>query len=72
MGGLLIMLKLGTSGTLQVMGGWWSWELNNAMAGSLGRVPLAAHACMVNMAFLTFPVLDGIGTAESIRVGQRL
>jgi MATE family multidrug resistance protein len=70
--GLLVMLKLGTSGTLQVMGGWWSWELNNAMAGSLGRVPLAAHACMVNMAFLTFPVLDGIGTAESIRVGQRL
>ena len=27
---------------------------------------------MVNMAMLTFPILDGIGTAETIRVGNRL
>ena len=41
------MLVLGASGTLQTMGGWWSWELNNAMAGVMGEVPLAAHACMM-------------------------
>jgi MATE family multidrug resistance protein len=29
------MMMLGASGTLQTMGGWWSWELNNAMAGSM-------------------------------------
>lgn len=42
------------------------------MAGILGPLALAAHAVMLNMAMLTFPLLDGIGTAILIRVGQRL
>ena len=66
------MVMLGASGTLQTMGGWWSWELNNAMAGTMGSVPLASHACMLNMAMLTFPGLDGLGTAITIRVGNSL
>ena len=46
------MIRLGSAGTLHMMAEWWSWEVTAAMAGLLGPVQLAAHACLINFVWL--------------------
>lgn len=38
------MLRLGSAGTISLMGEWWSWEMASGMAAVLGPIQLAAHA----------------------------
>ena len=66
------MLKLGSAGTLSLMGEWWSWEMASGMAATLGEVPLAAHATLLNIGFVYFVFPYGISRGVGIRVGQLL
>lgn len=66
------MLQLGAAGTAGLMGEWWVWEICAAVAGTLGTVPLAAHACLQQLAMLCFVLLDGVAEAATIRVGNML
>ncbi len=66
------MLRLGAAGTAGLMGEWWVWEICAAIAGTLGTVPLAAHACLQQLAMLCFVLLDGVAEAATIRVGNML
>jgi MATE family multidrug resistance protein len=53
------MLKIGAAGVASNMGQWWSWEIAAGMAGSLGELPLAAHAVLQNVGFFLFPLFFG-------------
>ena len=66
------MLRLGAAGTASLMGEWWVFELCSAMAGTLGIVPLAAHASLQQLAFMGFATVDGVAEAATIRTGNRL
>ena len=66
------MLKLGAAGTAGLMGEWWVWEICSGLAATLGTVPLAAHACLQQLAMLAFVLLDGMAEAATIRVGNML
>jgi MATE family multidrug resistance protein len=43
--------------------------LGSTLAGSLGRIPLAAHQVALQLASLTFTAMTGLGNAGSVRVG---
>ena len=66
------LLRLGAAGTAGLMGEWWVWEICSALAATLGTVPLAAHACLQQLAMLAFVLLDGMAEAATIRVGNML
>ena len=66
------VLKLGAGGTATMMGMWWSWEICLGLAGTLGTVPLAAHACMTNLTFFYWAFIGSVSMATSIRCGNHL
>ncbi len=68
--GLLRVLQYGGPLGLQFGLELWTFVLANLMAGWLGKVELASHAIVINLASITFMVPMGISFGVVARVGN--
>jgi len=68
--GLGRIVSIGLPITISLAVEMWAFQASSLMAGSLGEVPLAAHALVFNVISLIFMVPLGLGLASSVRVGN--
>ena len=68
--GILRILRIGGPVALALMFEMWTFQVSTLWAGKLGRVPLAAHSIVLNMASISFMVPLGISLASVTRVGN--
>lgn len=68
--GLLELLRLGVPVGLQYTLEVWAFQLSTLLAGELGRLELAAHTIVLNVASVTFMIPLGISFAVSTVIGN--
>lgn len=68
--GLMEVLRLGLPVGLALLFEMWAFQTMTLWAGQLGRVELAAHSFVLNMASFSFMVPLGIALAATTRVGN--
>jgi multidrug resistance protein, MATE family len=70
--GLLEILRFGVPVGLQYTLEVWAFQLSTLLAGELGRIELAAHTIVLNVASIAFMVPLGISFAASTIVGNHV
>jgi MATE family multidrug resistance protein len=70
--GLLEILRLGIPIGLQYTLEVWAFQLSTLLAGELGRIELAAHTIVLNLASITFMVPLGISFSASTMIGTMM
>jgi MATE family multidrug resistance protein len=66
------ILSLGTPVGLQLVAEVGIFATTAVMAGTMGKIPAAAHQVAITLASFTFSIVVGVGAATSVRVGRAI